>query len=309
MELITERHSPRVEKKVQVLAKMNAEQHHALEKFLPSTSQLPIHWINLERNLSQSFVAFQLRTLLVIYQGAGKLLRPDEEALAIYQGDTITIPAGCEYCVIAGPSGLEALSMQFADELYFDPQYQVTNQEPALQALFDHNEKRLQQFSNTPFFTMLRDGTLKDPKKWHMFLDCMQIWVENSNTPFFSRQENVKHSIYEHFFDPILEAAVDWFLYQMVVLDHLEKSAIVHLVIENANARYHEIAEPYFPPYIYMEYFYLHLKVDKKDTVLDRTVLQHQSSATLARIREVVDEAWDMLEVMMDRIVCLTRGV
>ncbi len=281
--------------------------HEALKNFMPPTSELSISWACLQKDEVLPTHVHPTQSMMVFYKGSGKMLGQKSQTVAA--GQVVAVPAGCEHGFIGGLGGLHAFSIQFGPGLYThpeEPRVVFAEDKSNIDQLMVHNEQRLEQFLKKPFFNMLKDGTLQDPKKWDIFLNCMKIWVEGHNTPWFSQRQSVQQNIESEFFDPILESIVDWFLYQMLVLDHFEKAIIVHWVIEKASAKYHKLAKPHFPPDKYKKYFHLHLKIDKKDTSLDKLTLLNQTPATYRRLKDIINQSWDMLETMVDRVFDLT---
>jgi hypothetical protein len=105
-----------------------------------------------------------------------------------------------------------------------------------------------------------------------------------------------------------MEAITNWFTYQMFVLDNTEKAAIVHLVIENASAAYHERSMPVLGKYMKNEYFEVHVEADSEHARMGEELLRNESPRTYARLRHIVGEAWDMIGAMTDRLVEITRA-
>jgi len=108
--------------------------------------------------------------------------------------------------------------------------------------------------------------------------------------------------------DSIMEAITNWFTYQMFVLDNAEKAAIIHLVIENASAAYHRAARPVLGKYVNNHYFDVHIDGDAEHAAMGERLLGRETPQTYARLKSVVDEAWNMIGAMTDRVVELTRA-
>jgi hypothetical protein len=95
----------------------------------------------------------------------------------------------------------------------------------------------------------------------------------------------------------------------MYILDNAEKTAIIHLVIENASAIYHARAMPVRSKYISQEYFDVHVEADDVHAAMGVELLRSESPATYGQLQKIVGEAWDMIGAMTDRLVELTRAV
>jgi quercetin dioxygenase-like cupin family protein len=312
--------------------------HSILKDFMPPTSELSISWVQLKESEILQPHVHPIQSMMIFYQGNGKMLGQMPQNVSA--GDIVVVPPGCEHGFVGGPQGLYALSIQFGEGLYTKSdmsRVSFSEEQFTLEQLMAYNQECLQQFLQKPFFAMLQDSTLEDPEKLQTFLNAMQIWVDGNQTLLFTRQATVKEEIYqkvflEHMFeeigheklhadnvvsedkntkkitihDPILEAITNWFPYQMLILDNIEKAAIIHLVIENASVCYHTIAKPHLAKYINTEYFDVHITADSEHAALGEMLLQNQNSRTYIRLREIINQAWEMLGAMTDRVVYLT---
>ncbi len=207
------------------------------------------------------------------------------------------------------------------------------NQEFTLEMLLNYNQQRLQAFKQRPLFTLIQDGTLADINKRQIFLNSMQIWTEGNQTLLFARQgtchdpefrsvflkhlqEEVGHDdLYNArpdsktgFRDALMTAITTWFLHQMFVLDNLEKAVIIHLVIESASDEYHQIAKPHLVKYLNDAYFEAH-EVDVQHVAMGVKLLSGYNSKVYRRLQTVMDDAWNMLTAMVDRVAYLVHGV
>ncbi len=201
-----------------------------------------------------------------------------------------------------------------------------------LQQLLDYNQQRLQIFLKCSLFTLIQDGTLADAKKRQIFLDSLQIWTEGNQILLLSRQAtccdpNFQTIFLKHFQeeighdelyndrtnkstvkDAIMTAITTWFVHQMFVLDNIEKATIIHLVIESASDVYHKITQPNLAPYIKDAYFKAH-DVDAQHIAMGVQLLSGYSSKVYQRLYTIIEDAWDMLTAMVDRVFYLVNNV
>lgn len=308
-----------------------------LKAFMPPDSELSVSWVSMQHGEQLDPHVHPIQSMMIFYKGSGQMLgdRPGP----IKAGDTVVVPPGCEHGFVSGPDGLYALSIQFGKGLYTvpeQPRVQFSDDEGSLEELLAHNQRRLREFLQRPMFDLLADGTLEDPKKRQRYLDALQIWVDGNQTLLYARQASCKDPAYHDIFlehlqdetghhemhadredpepapastvrDSVLEAITDWFPYQMTLLDNIEKAAIIHLVIENASAAYHRIAKPHLARYVNTEYFDVHIEADDEHAALGERMLENQHPKTYRRLQTILDEAWDMLGAMTDRVTQLTR--
>jgi mannose-6-phosphate isomerase-like protein (cupin superfamily) len=309
-----------------------------LRSFMPAESRFSVSWVRLEHEEVLQVHVHPIHSMMIFYSGSGTMLGDLNRAVA--KNDVVVVPAGCQHGFVGGPEGLFGLSIQFGEGLYTkpeEPRVLFMDGEHTLESLLAYNEERVQQFARGRVFELLTDGTLDDPCKRKLYLDALQIWVDGNQTLLFSRQATCLDPTYKDVFfrhmqeelghdvlhkqrsegeratesrmrDPVMEAVTNWFAYQMYVLDNSEKTAIIHLVIENASSVYHARAMPALSKYISQEYFDVHVENDDEHAAMGIELLRHESPRSYARLQQIVGEAWDMIGMMTDRLVELTRS-
>jgi mannose-6-phosphate isomerase-like protein (cupin superfamily) len=308
-----------------------------LRDFMPAPSQFSVSWVRLDHGEVLQPHVHPIQSLMVFYAGSGEML--GDLCRPITAGDVVVVPAGRKHGFVGGPRGLHALSIQFGQGLYTTPEkprVMFADAEQTLNGLLAYNEKRLGEFVRRPIFDLLADGTLDDPTKRNAYLEALQIWVDGNQTLLFSRQATCMDPRYVPVFlrhfkeemghdvlhkdrqgsappsaqparDSIMEAITNWFTYQMYVLDNAEKTAIIHLVIENASSAYHRHARPALAKYVNDQYFDVHVDADAEHAAMGEALLRNESPRTYARLRRIVGEAWDMIGAMTDRVAEITR--
>ena len=309
-----------------------------LRSFMPADSQFSVSWVRLKHDEVLQPHVHPVGSMMIFYAGSGLMLGDLSRPVA--KEDVVVVPAGCEHGFVGGPEGLYGLSIQFGEGLYTNPEQPrvlFMDEEHSLSTLLAYNEERIREFEQRAIFELLADGTLADPARRKVYLDALQIWVDGNQSLLFSRQATCMDPTYSKMFmrhmqeeighdvlhkeradgahaegpgmrDSIMEAVTNWFAYQMYVLDNAEKTAIIHLVIENASAVYHARAMPVLSKYISQEYFDVHVEADDVHAAMGIELLRQESPRTYARLQQVVGEAWDMIGAMTDRLVELTRA-
>jgi mannose-6-phosphate isomerase-like protein (cupin superfamily) len=309
-----------------------------LRSFMPASSRFSVSWVRLKHEEVLQPHVHPIHSMMVFYAGSGRMLGDLNRPVA--KEDVVVVPAGCAHGFVGGPDGLYGLSIQFGEGLYTDPdkpRVMFMDDEHSLSSLLAYNEERVREFARRPIFELLADGTLADPARRKVYLDALQIWVDGNQALLFSRQATCMDPAYSKMFlrhmqeelghdvlhkeradgaqapdarptDSVLEAITNWFAYQMYVLDNAEKTAVIHLVIENASSVYHTRAMPVLSKYISQEYFDVHVEADDEHAAMGVELLRNESPQTYARLRQVVGEAWDMIGAMTDRLVELTRA-
>ncbi len=310
--------------------------HDCLKEFVPEQARLSISWTNLEEGKSLTNHQHPQASMIIVCQGSGLLTGELEQHLN--EGDVITIPINCLHGFIGGKGGMNCLSIQFEEigglyENLEKPQVKFTDKPSSiynLDNLIDDNKSRMSLLYKHRFFEMLQDKTLEDESKRKKFLDCMQVWTDKNQLLLMTRQSMCKDEIFrakflEHFheeighdklykdrdsqdekYDAVIDAIACWFVLQMYQLDNVEKAAIIHLVIENASDHYHKLARPLLNKFVNDEYFKVH-EEDTKHAQWGIDLLQGYNERTYLRLNDVINEAWDMLDAMITRVVEITE--
>jgi hypothetical protein len=112
----------------------------------------------------------------------------------------------------------------------------------------------------------------------------------------------------EEVWDPVLEGTLVWFTHQMVTLDNVEKAALVHLVLEAAGDKFHSVAAPVLARHVNSGYFAEHAALDAGHAELGRALLRDQHASVYARLLQIVEQGWDMLEAASQRMVEIVRA-
>ncbi|AUX24088.1 uncharacterized protein SOCEGT47_046210 [Sorangium cellulosum] len=310
--------------------------HAAVAGFIPERARLAVAWTRLDPGRSLAPHVHPIRSMIIVCQGAGRLLGELERPLAA--GDIVLVPAGCSHGFAgSAPDGIVALSVQFEQAGLYERVEEPMVRPPAaadpLSPLRAYSQRRLEAHVRTPYFQLLRDGLLRDPRARAMFLDLLQRWsatfqrlmllrqatcVDPSFAEGFSRhlQEEIGHdrmlvpALEEgpRCRDPIVEAAGEWFVAQMLTRDNAEKAALVHLVLEvSAHAFHSEAARAFEGEAHLAPYFSVHEEADDAHTQIGEDLLRSLAPVAHERLHAIVRDGWDMLEAMLDRMVVLIR--
>lgn len=200
--------------------------------------------------------------------------------------------------------------------------------------LLAYNAGMLERHKQLRCFQFFTDGTLDDSARREVFLACLQALARHFQTVIFMRQahcaderfgalfmrhlrEEIGHDEVlrqdrgraDDVWDPVIEAVGAWFASRMSMLDNLEKMAVVHLVLESSGAHMGALSKKTMPRYGSAKYFQLHDEVDDSHVSLAIEPLRNQSPETLARLRVVVDQAWQMMNTWGDRVASIVLGV
>jgi hypothetical protein len=296
--------------------------HAVLRDAVPST--VGMAWLNVGEESASERRRQAHRSLLIVLRGKADLC--GALCCSIEQGDVVTLPADHEYGftnVEAG--GLSALLVAL-------PKTQSTvDAVSSLAQLLERNERRVRASLEGPYFQLLRSGVLESSKSRARFRDAARVFSDAFQTILFTRQatcrdESFRSLFLEHFreelghnelltttgarrapSDPVLSATANWFCHQMLVLDNIEKSVLVHLVLETAGFHFHTLAKPVLANDVSAEYFHVHSAADDghKDVVM--SLLENQTPATYGKLHKILEDGWDMFDTMTRRIVHLVE--
>lgn len=199
--------------------------------------------------------------------------------------------------------------------------------------LLAFNDRLLERHKRLRCFRLFTDGTLEDAAKREIFLACLQALARHFQETIFMRQAHCAAEPYRSLFmrhfreevghddvlradrgrsdemwDPIIEGVGAWFTSRMSVLDNIEKTVIVHLVLESSGAYMGTLSRKTMPQFGSANYFALHDELDDSHVTVALAPLMQQSPETLVRLRTVIEQAWRMLDTWGDRVASLVLG-
>ncbi len=304
-----------------------------LREFMPASPGFSVRWVRLKQHEVLVPQPHSTQSLLVFFAGSGNMLGDHPRPVA--KDDVVVVPPGCTHAYVGGPDGLQAVSIQFGEGHALEPERPRVQIAPedSFDEVLAYHRRRLEQFRRLPLFDLLTDGTLDDFAKRKVMLDAIQIWLAGSQMALFSRQAGCVDPRFASLFlqdmneeamrtavgdelpygtlrkpprhDPTLDAISSWFSYQMLVLDNVEKLALHH-VVRSATAAYYDAVAPLLALHAPDE---LGERAERLEgALLGEETLRQQAPRTHRRLRLLIEEAWDMLSAISDRVVELTRA-
>ena len=103
-------------------------------------------------------------------------------------------------------------------------------------------------------------------------------------------------------FDPILDSAMAWFCWQMFKLNDLEKTVLMHWVLESSAYCFFSHAKTIFDRYGEMEYFKIHSEADEAHKDIAPTILNNLRSEEYSNLEMVLFQGWSVMTTACDRI-------
>jgi hypothetical protein len=199
--------------------------------------------------------------------------------------------------------------------------------------LFEKNRKFIAEYQYSPLMELVRSNKVNNSQVRTEILDCIQtfsnyfqkavmlryVTTEHSSVALVAAQhldEEFKHnealakdrSDKSPKWDPILEATSCWFAWKMLTLDNIEKTALMHLVLETSADIFFCAADKVMKQFGETNYFSLHADLDEQHAAMGERLLLNLSEAEYQRLGEVLDTGWAMLIMACNRIATLAEA-
>lgn len=203
------------------------------------------------------------------------------------------------------------------------------NQHKKLQDLLQYNKERIEQFKHTNIMKLIESGILEQPNKKEIFLAALQEWSNYFQRVMYARQAfcfeepycSLFHKHLEEEFghdlllqkehtsglvirDAHIDAAGNWFLNRMISSSNPEKLIIVNLVLESAGDYFYSKVFPFFRENMKKKegFFGIHAQADEAHSQIGIDLLRNQKPEMYLHWIDIAKQAWDMLEIILERI-------
>ncbi|HVT62379.1 MAG TPA: hypothetical protein VHD33_02680 [Legionellaceae bacterium] len=196
-----------------------------------------------------------------------------------------------------------------------------------LQTILTKNAEHLQNFQTNALMHCIQSTKMQDSIYRERLLDGIQVLsnyfqkiimlrsVLTENTRFLKiaqihLTEEFGHNISlmkdRHqkppIWDAVLEGCCAWFAWKMFTLDDVDRTLLVHLVLESsANLFFHQ-AHQIMTRYGETNYFKLHSDVDEHHEALGITLLKGLNELHYLHLLDIQQQGWDMLNTICRRI-------
>jgi len=297
------------------------DDHAILSEVVPR-SDVGMSWINARPGQDVPMRLHPTRSILVVLDGSAQLVGPLQRR--VQQGDVVTVPPEQTYgfCEV-GSEGLHVLHVAFADD-----EASPARANDSFSELLARNDARMRGAFENPFYLLFQSGQLKDPKRREVMGEALRVFSDAFQTILFTRQATCRDPrfmqvFHEHFAeelghnellkvgapsrvgkDPVLRASSVWFCHQMLLLDNAGK-AVINLVLETAGYHFHSLASSVLVGDESEQYFQVHAEDDAAHMQIGLDLLKDLHPHNHRRLQAVLEDAWDMFEVMASRIAHL----
>jgi hypothetical protein len=304
------------------------------KNFVNAGSGFAASWVQLAHREVLEPHAHPVLSMMVFYAGSGEMLGDLARPLA---GDeVVVVPPGCLHGFVGGPSGLQALSIQFAGGLYStpdQPRVVFSKDDQSLEQLLEFSQARAAGFARNPLFDVVPRTVLSNSAKRRVLRAAVKVWVDGTESISATRYASCDDPRYQAAFrdhlldcverapdssgapaappavrDAALEAISNWFGYQMYVLDNAEKTAIVCLVVDRVTTLFGEALALAMGDCPTSQALRLQARTAEQRIAGGVDLLRHATPRDYARCQELVGEAWDMAEALADRLTAMTLG-
>ncbi len=290
--------------------------HQVLSSMLPP-ADVALAWTRAGAGRDVELRSHPTPGLLIVLEGRAVLI--GGMSRTVEAGDVITVPKDHPYGFTAvGPQGLHALHVSFEGGAA------TSERGASLSSLLARNDERLQTTLNNSFFSLLRGRGVDNEQKRQAMRECLRVFSDGFQTHLFTRQAMCRDPEYAAAFhehlteelghnqllpdtatspganDPVLRAMASWFCHQMVALDNAEK-AVVNLVLESGAYYVCTLSQPLFEGHASHGFFSTHAEDDERHKELSVGLLEGLHPQVYARLLQVLDKTWDMVDAMTQR--------
>ncbi|MEU6999807.1 cupin domain-containing protein [Nonomuraea sp. NPDC046570] len=313
--------------------------HDALARFLPEHGRFSLAWVRLRNGERLDVHEHPTKSMILVCRGSARLI--GDLRMPLTEGDTVCVPPGAQHGFETEPGEeFHGLSVQFEGSGLYEsesaPRVRFTQAVSASMAELEAlNHARLRRFSRHRLFEFFASGRMRDePPLRDRFVSALYVWSVYFQRMLYARQAvcadpglrevyaghlreefghdrllRERHAVAEDVYDPILEAAGNWFVMQMHGADEAAKIVIVHLVVESSCHIFGEKTKSAFQTTsdTDISYFDLHAEVDQDHRDIGRDRLHALSPSQFPHLINVCDQAWDQLELVFDRMAALVE--
>lgn len=303
--------------------------HKDLAEFAQQSRGLAISWVHLSEGQVLAEHRHDEATMILVTEGKGEVLGDPRKP--IKDGDAILVPAGCLHGFKGHTGGFWALSIQFSGvALYENPERPRVRFEtdcvngPATRVLAS-NGNHIERFRRSSLMSLLSSTPIEDADVRCRLLSCLQTWSDAFQVLLHLRaaltgdvdhgrlaashaaeemghNDNLKeqrHSECDVGWDSHLQGSIAWFKYQMVAASDLERTVLMHMVLEASGAVFHQKAAQIF---VDMPHFSEHAEDDMLHAECAAALIGRATTAQLLGIELILARGWSMMIALCDRM-------
>lgn len=200
------------------------------------------------------------------------------------------------------------------------------------ESLYQQQAQCLQKFENSQLLKILSSTEINKKEIRNNILDCIQILANYFQKIVMLRSAFTQNAVLSAMarmhlneelghdailmkersnksipFDPILDSSMAWFCWQMFTLNDLEKTVLMHWVLESSAYCFFTHAKIVFNRYDEMEYFQIHSEADEEHKDIAAALLNNLRPEEYASLETILVQGWSVMTAACDRIAELVR--
>lgn len=199
------------------------------------------------------------------------------------------------------------------------------------QSILDLNKNFIIQFESSKLMKLLDEDTINQPKNRDRLLQCLLVFstqfqntvmlrvITTQDCKFLSLAQEHLDEEYGHpallkdhitnkssIWDPILDATTAWFTMQMLSSDNIQKTLLVHLVLEASANVFFKKALAVLDKNNLSDYFKVHVDNDEHHENMGLAPLEGLREAEYETLILTQERGWKMLLTACNRIAELS---
>ena len=201
-----------------------------------------------------------------------------------------------------------------------------------LQAVIDNNALWIKKFSQSAMVTLLKEPVINSEEGITSLMNCIQTFSNYFQKTVMLRAtltDNLKFSVsaqqhldeeYGHHmliaslrkhqpphWDPILESTAAWFSWKMLTLDNIEKTLLVHLVLESSAVVFFQAAYEVLKKHDCAQYFSIHMENDPSHETMGTDLLRNLREEEYSNLLLIQNQGWEVLITAGNRIASIVK--
>jgi hypothetical protein len=200
-----------------------------------------------------------------------------------------------------------------------------------LEYLLEKNKEFVKNYEQNELMVLVKSHSMADSKKRALLLDCIQVFSNYFQKTIMLRSVLTENKMFldivhmhlvEEFghdislmndrqnnppkWDPILESCSCWFAWKMFTLDNVEKTLLVHLVLEASAHLFFREAHRVMDAFGETDYFKIHSELDEHHETMGLELLEGLREVDYQHLLVIQQQGWDILNAVCHRISELT---
>lgn len=200
-------------------------------------------------------------------------------------------------------------------------------QAPSYELLIRRNKMFKERFKRNLLFKLMESGYFNSDEKKNIFLGYFQVWSNYFQKTMLLKtalcdDPNFTPIFYQHFTeefghdqmldkdrpqitpkkDAVLEALCNWFFSKMLSFSSQEQIVVMNLCVEGSAIIFYEFSKPAIDPNNQLKHFQAHGEIDHCHEGMGLSLLDGLPEFQLARLFEIQEETWAMMNALMKRL-------